>query len=130
VPCDHVIASVPLARQGWLARSPLLKRCVVSSQTPVVTSVSSRKGVIDTEPVVAGMPQLAEETELIGEYQGSGFQEPRYIFFVGLMDRLTSCLGCRICWRRVWTVGVTWSRWRCCSVSSSAGEFRRSRCLI
>jgi putative peptide zinc metalloprotease protein len=43
-------------------------------------------GVIDTERVVvdtgslAGtVPRLAEGVELIGEYQGSGFQEPRYI---------------------------------------------------
>jgi putative peptide zinc metalloprotease protein len=48
---------------------------------------SSREGVIiDTERVVAecdsvadAVPQLAEGTELIGEYQGSGFQEPRYL---------------------------------------------------
>ena len=46
--------------------------------------------VIDTERVVVksegvanvvavGLPRLAEGTELIGEYQGSGFQEPKYI---------------------------------------------------
>jgi putative peptide zinc metalloprotease protein len=29
--------------------------------------------------VVAGVPLLTEGVELIGEYQGSGFQEPRYI---------------------------------------------------
>ncbi|HKR49125.1 MAG TPA: hypothetical protein VJT72_05995 [Pseudonocardiaceae bacterium] len=34
-------------------------------------------GVVDV--VVAGVPRLAEGVELIGEYQGSGFQEPRYI---------------------------------------------------
>jgi putative peptide zinc metalloprotease protein len=33
--------------------------------------------VADT--AVAGVPRLAEGVELIGEYQGSGFQEPRYI---------------------------------------------------
>jgi putative peptide zinc metalloprotease protein len=48
------------------------------------------EGVIDTERVVvesesvadavaAGAPRLAEGVELIGEYQGSGFKEPRYI---------------------------------------------------
>ncbi len=48
------------------------------------------EGVIDTERVVMGVegvadaavgggPRLAEGTELIGEYQGSGFQEPRFI---------------------------------------------------
>ncbi len=47
------------------------------------------EGVIDTERVVGSgsdadavvgvAPRLAEGTELIGEYQGSGFQEPRYI---------------------------------------------------
>jgi putative peptide zinc metalloprotease protein len=52
---------------------------------------SSREGVIiDTERVVAEcdpvadvvpqlVPRLAEGTELIGEYQGSGFQQPRYL---------------------------------------------------
>lgn len=49
----------------------------------------SGEGVIDTERVVGSgsdadavvgvVPRLAEGTELIGEYQGSGFQEPRYI---------------------------------------------------
>jgi putative peptide zinc metalloprotease protein len=50
----------------------------------------SGEGVIDTEravvelgsvadAVAVGVPRLAEGTELIGEYQGSGFQEPRYI---------------------------------------------------
>jgi putative peptide zinc metalloprotease protein len=33
--------------------------------------------VADT--AVGGVPRLAEGVELIGEYQGSGFQEPRYI---------------------------------------------------
>jgi putative peptide zinc metalloprotease protein len=44
------------------------------------------EGVIDTErvmidsgSVVGVAPRLAEGVELIGEYQGSGFQEPRYI---------------------------------------------------
>jgi putative peptide zinc metalloprotease protein len=47
------------------------------------------EGVIDTEravesasvadTAVGGVPRLAEGVELIGEYQGSGFQEPRYI---------------------------------------------------
>ena len=47
------------------------------------------EGVIDTEravesasvadAAVGGVPRLAEGVELIGEYQGSGFQEPRYI---------------------------------------------------
>ncbi len=48
------------------------------------------EGVIDTEravvesegvadAVVVGVPQLAQGVELIGEYQGSGFQEPKYI---------------------------------------------------
>jgi putative peptide zinc metalloprotease protein len=46
----------------------------------------SGEGVIDTErvmvdagPVVGVAPRLAEGIELIGEYQGSGFREPRYI---------------------------------------------------
>jgi hypothetical protein len=77
VPCNYVIVCVPLARQGWLARLPLLQHCVVSSQSSHFGFES--EDVIDAEPVVAGMPQLAEGTELIGEYQGSGFQEPRYI---------------------------------------------------
>lgn len=120
MPCNYVIVCVPLARQGWLARLPLLQHCVVSSQSSHFGFES--EDVIDAEPVVAGMPQLAEGTELIGEYQGSGFRSDG-IFFVGLMDKLFSCLGCRICWRRFWTVGVTWSRWRCCPVSSSVGGF-------
>ncbi len=33
----------------------------------------------DADAVVGVVPRLAEGTELIGEYQGSGFQEPRYI---------------------------------------------------
>lgn len=48
------------------------------------------EGVIDTEravldPALGGaapeprVPRLAEGTELIGEYQGSGFQQPKYI---------------------------------------------------
>ena len=44
------------------------------------------EGVIDTERVgvdfgsaVGTVPRLADGVELIGEYQGSGFQEPRYI---------------------------------------------------
>jgi putative peptide zinc metalloprotease protein len=54
--------------------------------------VQSRAGEcgIDTERVAvesgsiadavgAGVPLLTEGVELIGEYQGSGFQEPRYI---------------------------------------------------
>jgi putative peptide zinc metalloprotease protein len=47
---------------------------------------SAGEGVIDTErmavdcgPVVGTVPRLADGLELIGEYQGSGFQEPRYI---------------------------------------------------
>jgi hypothetical protein len=68
---------VPLARQGWLARLPPLQHCVVSSQSSHFGFES--EDVIDAEPVVAGMPQLAEGTELIGEYQGSGFHERRYI---------------------------------------------------
>jgi putative peptide zinc metalloprotease protein len=31
------------------------------------------------DAMVAGVPRLTEGVELIGEYQGSGFQEPRYI---------------------------------------------------
>lgn len=77
MPCNYVIVCVPLARQGWLARLPLLQHCVVSSQSSHFGFES--EDVIDAEPVVAGMPQLAEGTELIGEYQGSGFQERRYI---------------------------------------------------
>ena len=52
--------------------------------------VSSREGIIDTERtalesdtnannVARRMPRLAEGVELIGEYQGSGFREPKYI---------------------------------------------------
>jgi putative peptide zinc metalloprotease protein len=52
-----------------------------------VPSGSSRESVIiDTERVAVeweraadAVPRLAEGTELIGEYQGSGFQEPRYL---------------------------------------------------
>ncbi|MDQ4011059.1 MAG: hypothetical protein M3228_10295 [Actinomycetota bacterium] len=47
---------------------------------------SSREGIIDAEravlefgSVAVGALRLAEGTELIGEYQGSGFQEPKYI---------------------------------------------------
>jgi putative peptide zinc metalloprotease protein len=46
----------------------------------------SGEGVIDTERMVVDsgsdvstVPRLAPGVELIGEYQGSGFQEPRYI---------------------------------------------------
>jgi hypothetical protein len=121
VSCNYVIVCVPLARAG-----------VAGEVTPPTTLRSQlsdtgshfgfeSEDVIDAEPVMAaGMPQLAEGTELIGGYQGSGFPE-HGIFFVGLMDKLFSCLGGRICWRRFWTVGVTWSRWRCCPVSSSVG---------
>jgi putative peptide zinc metalloprotease protein len=53
--------------------------------------ISSREGIIiDTEcpiperasavaEVARRMPRLADRTELIGEYQGSGFQEPKFI---------------------------------------------------
>ncbi len=49
--------------------------------------VSSREGVINTvlvsenivDNVTRRTPRLTEGTELIGEYQGSGFQEPKYI---------------------------------------------------
>jgi putative peptide zinc metalloprotease protein len=35
--------------------------------------------VVDSEPDVTVAPRLADGIELIGEYQGSGFTEPRYI---------------------------------------------------
>jgi putative peptide zinc metalloprotease protein len=35
--------------------------------------------VVDSGPVVGTVPRLADGVELIGEYQGSGFQEPHYI---------------------------------------------------
>jgi putative peptide zinc metalloprotease protein len=35
--------------------------------------------VVNRGPVVGTVPRLADGVELIGEYQGSGFQEPRYI---------------------------------------------------
>lgn len=35
--------------------------------------------MVDSECVTGMAPRLAEGVELIGEYQGSGFQEPRYI---------------------------------------------------
>ena len=48
--------------------------------------ILSREGAIDTEcavlesaSVASQTLRLAEGTELIGEYQGSGFQEPKYI---------------------------------------------------
>ncbi|MGH3783723.1 MAG: hypothetical protein ACRDRO_24660, partial [Pseudonocardiaceae bacterium] len=48
--------------------------------------LESGEGVIDTEraevdfgSAVGTVPRLADGVELIGEYQGSGFQEPRYI---------------------------------------------------
>lgn len=58
--------------------------------SPVVGFLSHGEGVIDTERVVLdpvhvadgperSAPRLAEGTELIGEYEGSGFQEPKYI---------------------------------------------------
>jgi putative peptide zinc metalloprotease protein len=34
---------------------------------------------VESASVAGGVPRLAEGTELIGKYQGSGFQEPRYI---------------------------------------------------
>jgi hypothetical protein len=82
--------------------------------------ISSREGVIDTEcllPVqasavlnVAGrMPRLADGTELIGEYQGSGFQEQK-LSFAGLMARLSSCLPCGICWPPTSTASAISSR--------------------
>jgi putative peptide zinc metalloprotease protein len=55
-----------------------------------VPRILSREGIIDTEhavleaetitdTVARKVPRLAEGIELIGEYQGSGFQEPKYI---------------------------------------------------
>jgi len=55
-----------------------------------VLLISNREGIIDTERAVLEaetltdattqrVPRLAEGIELIGEYQGSGFQEPKYI---------------------------------------------------
>jgi putative peptide zinc metalloprotease protein len=34
---------------------------------------------VECERAADAVPRLAEGTELIGEYQGSGFQEPRYL---------------------------------------------------
>jgi putative peptide zinc metalloprotease protein len=64
------------------ARSPLLQHLrspLEDTNVVASASVSAGEGVIETEPVVAVIQRLAEGVELIGEYQGSGFQEPRYI---------------------------------------------------
>jgi putative peptide zinc metalloprotease protein len=85
--------------------------------------------VIDAKLVVAGMPQLAEGTELIGEYQGSGFQEPRYILRradgqVIQLPRLSYLLASIMDSRRdLKQVAML------LSVEFGRG-FRRSRCLI
>ena len=42
-------------------------------------TINTELVTIDSEPSVLVTPQLANGVELIGEYQGSGFQEPRYI---------------------------------------------------
>lgn len=42
-------------------------------------TINIEAAVIDSESIVHGPPRLADGVELIGEYQGSGFQEPRYI---------------------------------------------------
>jgi hypothetical protein len=51
-----------------------------------VRQISSREGIIATEhavleseSAVVGAPRLADGIELIGQYQESGFQEPKYI---------------------------------------------------
>ncbi|MGH3937827.1 MAG: hypothetical protein ACRDTG_04205 [Pseudonocardiaceae bacterium] len=46
-------------------------------------AINTKSAVLDPAPVSdgpgRGAPRLAEGTELIGEYEGSGFQEPKYI---------------------------------------------------
>jgi putative peptide zinc metalloprotease protein len=41
--------------------------------------IDTERVVVDSGSVVGRVPRLAEGVELIGEYQGSGFAEPRYI---------------------------------------------------
>jgi putative peptide zinc metalloprotease protein len=41
--------------------------------------IDTERVMVDPESAVGVAPRLAEGVELIGEYQGSGFQEPRYI---------------------------------------------------
>ena len=41
--------------------------------------IDTKRVMVDPGPVVGVVPRLAEGVELIGEYQGSGFREPRYI---------------------------------------------------
>jgi putative peptide zinc metalloprotease protein len=81
---------------------------------------------------VAGMPPLAEGTELIGEYQGSDFQEPRYILHilrradgqVIQLPRLSYLLASSLDGRRDLEQVAMLP-----SVEFGRG-FRRSRCLI
>ncbi len=76
-----------MAREGWPARPPLPHRCVARSNSRWCCGLSRGQCVIDMEHVVVDSecslgvapPRLADDVELIGEYQGSGFQEPRYI---------------------------------------------------
>jgi putative peptide zinc metalloprotease protein len=42
-------------------------------------TINTERVVIDSEAIARPTPRLADGLELIGEYQGSGFQEPRYI---------------------------------------------------
>jgi putative peptide zinc metalloprotease protein len=41
--------------------------------------IDTERIAVDSESAVGTVPRLADGVELIGEYQGSGFQEPRYI---------------------------------------------------
>lgn len=62
-------------------------------------------------PVVEAplVPRLSAGLRLHGEYQGSGFTEPKYIARRGT-GRSCSCHGCCISWRRPSTAYATPSR--------------------
>lgn len=44
-----------------------------------VVIIDTERGAVECERAADAVPRLAEGTELIGEYQESGFQEPRYL---------------------------------------------------
>lgn len=59
---------------GWPAAGVFSRgESIIDTERPVADPVA----VADTP--VPRVPRLAEGTELIGEYQGSGFQQPKYI---------------------------------------------------
>jgi len=65
-PIFHQIISTPIAIRRGKFR--------VGEDT-----INTERVVIDSEAIARPAPRLADGLELIGEYQGSGFQEPRYI---------------------------------------------------